>query len=416
MAYSLPDAATRHIAEINTTAAAPQTSNPYLSHRLLHKSPDSLKPDRPFDYQSDIMKRNNYALDLLSEKYAGAAHSTAAAISSKPSPTVDGAVTSLSVVNAAAHARNQTGKEALKLVQAQLKKRPNDVGLILVIVQLYILTGNHASAIALMESFFARLQQSGSSSDLDVRYAPGLVGTLVSLYSARSQSAHARTELAKAAKYWQQRSRDATDVPSQRSLGHLYKAAGVSLLESSKPEDLDLARNIFSELSQQDPEDRYASAGLVAALAATSPSSIQSSDLSSLTPVERLVAGIDISALEEAGIAKPATSATPVTSVKRSAPTAPPKAKKIRPSRMPKDYDASKKPDPERWLPMRDRTYYKPKGRKGKQKQAMLMQGGVVVEREDSASRPGTPAAGEVKSGGGQQQKNKKKKGKGGKW
>jgi signal recognition particle subunit SRP72 len=75
---------------------------------------------------------------------------------------------------------------------------------------------------------------------------------------------------------------------------------------------------------------------------------------------------------------------------------------------MPKDYVEGKKMDPERWLPMRDRSYYRPKGRKGKKRAEGLTQGGVVENDK------GTPAAQE-KKGGADKGKNKKK-GKGGKW
>jgi hypothetical protein len=79
-----------------------------------------------------------------------------------------------------------------------------------------------------------------------------------------------------------------------------------------------------------------------------------------------------------------------------------------RKARMPKDYVEGKKMDAERWLPMRDRSYYRPKGRKGKKRMEGLTQGGVVAEEK------GTPAPQEKKAGA-DKGKNKKK-GKGGKW
>lgn len=416
----MSDASTRHIAEVNMVAAAPpQDANPFLTHRKIHRSPDTITPDKPFGYQSAVLERNNYALDLLAQKSSGTADATVAIISKSSLPTLDASINSLSVINAAAHAQNRSGKEALRVVLSLLEKRPDDVGLLLVVTQLYVLTGNHGSAITLLEAFFSRLEQSRSTSDLDVRYAPGLVGTLVSLYTARSQTSHVRTELAKTSRYWRHRSKELQSpagLPSRRALGHFYKSAGTVLLDSPDPEDLQLAKDIFTDLTSLEPEDRYASAGLIAALASTAPSSIQDSQLAQLTPVERLVTSIDVSALENAGVAKPATTATPVNNLKRHVESAPPiKAKKIRSGRLPKDYDPSKTADPERWLPMRDRSYYRPKGKKGKQKQAMLMQGGVVAEERDaSSSRPGTPA--ETKAGGGGKQQQKKKKGKGGKW
>lgn len=384
-----------------------------MVHRSIHKSPESIKPDVPFGYQSAAIRRNNYALDLLSQKYPGIIESTHSTIANHSSPTLDANINSLAAFNAAAHARNHAGKDALKAVLPVLEKRPSDIGLVLVVVQLYVLGGNYGAAITLLESFFTRLCQSSNESDLDVRYAPGLVGTIVSLYSARGQSGHARAELAKAAKYWRDRPTSSASPIPERSLSHLLKTAGTTLLDSHDPDDQSLASAIFSDLYSQDKEDRYATAGLVAAFASHKPSSITDSHLSALTPVERLLAGVDVSALEEAGVAKLAVSAPP-SSNKRPADSAPApkKSKKLRATKTPKDFDSNKKIDPERWLPMKDRSYYRPKGgKKAKAKQAMLTQGGPV----DEVSRPGTPAAEVVKAGGGQKKANKKK-GKGGKW
>jgi len=363
------------------------------------------------------MRRNDFAVALLSQKFGGTIESTSAVVSSKPAPTLDPTINSLSAINAAAHARNQTSKDALKLVLPELERRPNDLGLLLVITQLYVLTGNFDSATILLEKFLGRLEQSSSSSDLDVRYAPGLVGTLVSLYAARNQTGRARKELAKAAKYWRSKPKSSSgDLP--QSVSHLLKAAGAALLNSSDQDDALLAKDIFTDLHAQDNTDRYASAGFIASLANASPDSITESELSSLTPVDRLIASIDASTLENAGVAKTAPLAAPTTA-KRPAPTQaqPTKAKKIKPSRLPKDYDPNKQPDPERWLPLRDRSTYRPKGKKGKARQNMLAQGAVDDSREKSVSRPGTPVVTE-KAGAGQKggAQGKKKKGKGGKW
>lgn len=88
-----------------------------------------------------------------------------------------------------------------------------------------------------------------------------------------------------------------------------------------------------------------------------------------------------MSALESAGVAQ--------VSRKRGAEdTAPPvQPKKIRKkkTRLPKDYDPAKKVDAERWLPMRDRSYYKPKGKKDKKKVAAATQGGAVSESMELA-------------------------------
>lgn len=390
-------------------ATSAQPANPYTAQRLIQASPDAFKPDKPFEYQSNVMRRNDYAVALLSQKFEGTIESTKSVIASKPSPNFDTTIASLSAINAAAHARNESGKNALKLVIPELEKRPTDVGLLLVVTQLYVLSGNFDAATILVEKFLARLEQ---SSEAGARYAPALIATLISLYSARGQTQHSQKELAKAARYWRQETKSISG-PLPRSVANLLKTSGASLLDSDEPSHAELARDIFTSLHSADSSDRYTSAGMIAALAATEPSSTTSEQLSSLTPVDRLLTGIDVSALENAGVAKTAPLTAPV-SAKRSAPSqsTPKKSKKIKPSRMPKDYDPNKKPDPERWLPLRDRSTYRPKGKKGKNKANMFSQGAV------DDSRPATPSQVEKSTvvGGGKQAQQKKKKGKGGKW
>ena len=70
------------------------------------------------------------------------------------------------------------------------------------------------------------------------------------------------------------------------------------LSESHDPSHQDLARDIFQDLHDKDPSDRYAAAGLLAASPATAASS-------SLQSIDSLISGIDVEALENAGIAQP---------------------------------------------------------------------------------------------------------------
>ncbi|TKX22772.1 hypothetical protein C1H76_4806 [Elsinoe australis] len=406
------DATSKSIAKINTLTSS-TSDNSFALQRLLQTTTDIPASDKPFQYQQSGLQRNGAAVSLKAQKFDGTVRSTEKAIDSKPAPTLDTVINSLSVLNAAAHARNQTGKAALKSVLPELEKRPKDVGLILVIVQLYVLTGNTETATVLLEKFLARLEESTSDENLDARYAPGLVGTLVSLYTMRGQSRHTRSELAKAAKHWRSRSKDSSNLPP--SVVNLLKVAGSVLIESNS-DDQSLAHDIFSDLSKTS-SDSYINAGLIAAVASTSPESVTQSQTSSLTPVANLTAGIDAAALEDAGIARPPTAPTTTkASTKRPAdtPAAAKKSKKPKPSKMPKEYDASRTPDPERWLPLKDRSTYRPKGKKGKQKAQMFAQGAV---EDSAASRPGTPAEKVVQGGGGGGGKAKgKKKGKGGKW
>ena len=370
----------RYIAQVNTLSAVPQ-SNPFLAHRIFHSTPTLPKGDHPFKYQSTILRQDEYALDLLSLKYPGVASSTAAQLAAHPSATASPSVNNLSVLNAAAHARNEVGKPALKAILPLLEKRPGDIGLLLTIVQLYVLTNQTAAATSLLESFFKKLDETSSTSDHDVRFAPGLVGTTVSLYETQGRKGHAKAALAAAAAYW--RSKHKPEGKGPPVSVSLLKAAGSSLLDSSNSTDASTASEIFSDLHEQDPEDRASTAGLVAALAMSEASKIDDSLLNALTPAARLVSGIDAAALEEAGVARP-PEALEAESKKRAAPALDgnkSKKKRLLKSRTPKDFVEGKEMDPERWLPVRDRSYWKPKGKKGKSRAAGLTQGGPVDDK-----------------------------------
>jgi len=313
------------------------------------------------------------------------------------------------VLNAAAHARNaETEKAAIKEIVPLLEKRPNDVGLILTITHLYVITNNYAAATHLLESFFKRLEQNGSASDLDVRFAPGLITCVVSLYAQQGRPGAAKSELAKAAEYWRKPHKSKTEAPSKA----LMVAAGTALLDTHNPENVKAAGEIFKSLYEQDNEDRAAIAGLVAAYSITDPTSIPDDLLSYLPEASRLIADVDVAALEKVGVPIGKLTTTDIAAEARKRSIAPSKpvharTKRLRKARMPKEYVEGKKMDPERWLPMRDRSYYRPKGRKGKKKMEGLTQGGVVSEEKGSTPLQEKKALKDAKG---------KKKGKGGKW
>ncbi|KAF4544770.1 Signal recognition particle [Lasiodiplodia theobromae] len=403
------DLSTRHIARINGMANVTEDPNPYLSWRNMQQSAKLPVNDKPFSFQSNILDHNCHVMGLSSNKHRGVASTTLNKISADPVASTSPLITNLSVVNAAAHAKGARGKAGIKELLPLINKRPYDVGLALTIVQIYVNEGNYGAATPLLENFLVRLENSGNPDVLPTRFAPGIVGTLVALYAHAGRRGSVRNELTKAANYWMDNS--ATKPPP----ASLLRAAGASLLESSRPADLEQAGKIFSALLAADQSDRGAAAGLVASYASTHPEKIEAAQLEALTPVARLVADVDIDALESAGVATTAPSQQPQTSAKRAAPKDKKpederKSKKIRKSRLPKDFDPNKKVDAERWFPMRDRSYYKPKGRKGKLRQAGLTQGGIVDEKQQQGGNSGAQQTGGGGGGGGANKKKKKGK------
>lgn len=346
------------------------------------------------------MQQDGLALELLALKSKGVIKATNR-ILFESSPTLSAHTNNLSVLNAAAHAQSQLAKLGLKQILPLLEKRPKDIGLVMTIIQLYVLTNNHGSAVNVLESLIKHLSESTAPADQDVLFAPGLVALQVSLYTSQGRKSQIKTILAKAASYWRHKSKPPTI---------LMQAAGVSLLDSSDPEHQATARDIFDTLHTQDPTSKFATAGYVAAHALSSPEKV-AAEAETLTPIPRLISGIDTVALEASGV--PSLPSTFTTTRKRPLNEKPKPAKKrVRKSKLPKDYDPSKTPDPERWLPLRDRSTYRPKGRKGRQKAAEKTQGGVSEKAPESKAAGGEGVIKAAEKPGGGQAKGKKKKGK----
>ena len=369
-----------------------------MTQRLLENVPSLPVNDQLFGFQELLVNKNDVAVDLACSKIEGIKRSTAKEINSVTGPSLDSKVNLASTANAAAHAQNQLGKAGLKAILPLLDKRPHDVGLLATIIQLYVLTGNNGAAIHVVEKFLKKLDDSSSAAEQDIRYSPGLLAIAVSLYALEGRKSLIENELAKAASYWKAKQKPPPD---------LLKAASVSLLVQDDPDDIKLAGEIFELLRKTYPGDKIIKAGLAASL----PDFPQKSTTDFLTPIERLTAGIDVAALETAGIPRSSTSAAAaLLKRKRAEPSSTKQSKKrIRKSQLPKDFDPNKKMDPERWLPLRDRSTYRPKGKRGKQKQSAATQG-TSEKPSDGIATPerSTVATASTNVGG----KAKKKKGK----
>lgn len=373
----IPEAPTRAVAQNNQVALAGTEGNPYLTHRISELAGKLSGNDRLFEYQQSVLRRNKYALNLQMQKFQGAESSTHKHVLSASTPLALLDVAPLGVISAAACTEMAKGKAAIRKILSALEKRPNDVGLLLTIIQLYIQTGNPGPALHILETFLRRLETVTTADYTDARFSPGLVAVAVALYRLHGRQNAVRAELARASAHWRSK--------SDGTFTSLLREAGVELLRSSNPDDVAAAGATFEKLVTQPGQDITAAAGLVASFA-TSDYAKAEPYLSKLTPVERLTAATDVQALIQAGVCQ-AAAPTPA-SRKRGATTAADgaekakSAKRRRKQRLPKDYEEGKQPDPERWLPLRDRSAYRPKGKKGKKRAQEVTQGGVVKEEE----------------------------------
>ncbi|XXH00392.1 hypothetical protein Hte_006736 [Hypoxylon texense] len=398
----ISEAPTRAVAHNNDVAIGVAESNPYLTQRIIESVTTLSGSDKLFECQASIMRRNRYALDLQVQKFDGVESSTSKLILENPSRTAEAEIAGLGVIGAAAHARMQTGSKALKEILSLLEKRPTDIGLLLTIIQLYVQMKNPGPALSLLDAFLKRLETASTPDYEDVRFAPGLVAVVVSLCRLQGRQNSIRAELAKASRYWRAKPKE--------SAASLLREAGVELLRSSNAEDIASAGETFEDLVAKSDKDAVAVAGLVASFANNDYAKVEPY-LQSLTPVERLTAGADIQGLVNAGVAS-IPSSTPVSKKRSAEGEAEKPAKRRRQKRLPKNYEEGKQPDPERWLPLRDRSTYRPKGKKGKKRAQEITQGGIVKEEETLELVGGAGAVKVEKAPGVQGGKKKKKGGK----
>ncbi|KAI0898141.1 hypothetical protein F4806DRAFT_391398 [Annulohypoxylon nitens] len=397
----IPEAPTRAVAQNNQVALGVVGRNPFLSQRLLQSTTKLSGSDKLFEYQASILRYNGYALDLHTQKFDGIESSTSKLIMESPSPIASLETAGLGVIGAAAHTHMRTGREALKEILPLLEKRPTDIGLLLTIIQLHIQLNNPGPALSLLDAFLKRLEAASTPDYGDVRFAPGLVAVAVALYRLQGRHNSVRAELAKASSYWRSKSKD--------SAASLLREAGAELLGSSNHEDIAAAGETFEALVARSEKDPVAVAGLVASFANDDYAKIEPY-LQSITPVERLAAGANVQDLIHAGVASVPISSPG--SKKRMAEREPERiTKRRRKTRLPKNYEEGKQPDPERWLPLRDRSTYRPKGKKGRKRAQEITQGGVVRE-EETLELVGGAGAVKVEKAPGMQGGKKKKKGK----
>ncbi|KAL3955195.1 hypothetical protein ACCO45_010758 [Purpureocillium lilacinum] len=362
------------VAQNNKSALEARPSNPYLLQRQAATWMSGATNAKLFSYQSGVLARNQSVVDILAQKSDGVRERTRKILDQAHQPTTRQDVNSTAAINAAAETQGVPDKEVLRELASLSKRHPNNVGLVLITVQLHLKRKNHGAALSALESFFVRLNQSDDDQDREVRFSPGLVALAVSLMRAQGRDASAKSELVKAATYWRDRPVGASSS--------LLREAGVELSKSSNADDLSLAAAAFQRLYMENKDHPVVTAGLVASLAASDVAKVERY-AAELPPVETLVDGIDTEALVRAGVAGLPSTAAPVKKRPATEEAGDEKAaKRRRRRRLPKNYVEGKAPDPERWLPLRDRSSYRPKGKKGKKKAGESTQGGIVKEEE----------------------------------
>ncbi|KHO00911.1 signal recognition particle protein [Metarhizium album ARSEF 1941] len=362
------------VTQNNRWALEKKPRNPFLVERDAASWMSARSKAKLFKFQSDILARNASVVDLRAFKVNGVKERAKKATTKAQMPSCNPDLNAMSVIGAAAETQGLAKKDSLRSLLTLSKNRPNDTGLVLTIVQLHLERKNLGAATHALTSFFSRLEESGDEQSQRVRFCPGLVALAVALKKTQKRKTSAKAELVKAAEFW--RERPTTSVVS------LLEEAGIELASSPNPDEMKLGGVALTKLHNENQTSPIISAGLVAALAASSAGTVEQ-HVAQLPSVESLVNGIDIDSLVNSGVASTVEASS--ASKKRQPPAAASSERpgqKRRRIRLPKNLVEGQTPDPERWLPLRDRSTYRPKGKKGRKKAADSTQGGVVKDEE----------------------------------
>ncbi|PKS11624.1 hypothetical protein jhhlp_001775 [Lomentospora prolificans] len=278
---------------------------------------------------------------------------------------MSGYVNRLSALNVAALLRLPSKTSPVTTCQELLKDQPSDLGLLLTTVELCLREKNLSAACRLVENYVSQLDSAGSTEQKQLRFTPGLAALLVSLY--KSQGRH------KSISAYLSRLAVACKNTPEELPNSLLRGIGLWLIRSPTLAEVQLASPAFKVLLEKEPKDDIAEAGFVASIVGSdrAPTATQ------LLPIENLVDGINVNSLLSGGVVLPSATTA---QVKRTFSGDGEKPAKRRRRKLVEGAETGKPLDPERWLPLRDRSSYRPKGKKGKKRTAEATQGGVVKE------------------------------------
>lgn len=189
----------------------------------------------------------------------------------------------------------------------------------------------------------------------NVRYKLGVISALVTLYKNVEDKESAAAVFADAMEWYKkQQPRSGAELKLvTRECARLYLANG----------QVEQAASVLEELRQVDPHDPKVLAQLISAYCAFDPkkAKLVSKDLPPTEEITRQVDTLEMTSWTARYVKKAAKSeASP------RAQDIVKKKKKKKKGKLPKNYDPNVDPDPERWLPRRERsTYKKRKDRRG---------------------------------------------------
>ncbi|KAG5513565.1 hypothetical protein PMAC_000997 [Pneumocystis sp. 'macacae'] len=322
---------------INNFFSIKPNTNPYLAFCSINSALSNIKLSKLTYFQNKIISKNLAILNLWCEKYSSCNNIVKKMQNKYPNDN-----TIILILVSCILARFTGNHAQIQLVELH-KKNPSNIPLSLAIIQFMISSGNNRNAQEIMEKLLDSLKE-----NKNIRFSPGLVRLAVEIYEKRGREDLAQQELYAASKYW--RSTESNDP----KLIELLYASGKSKLNSVyKKRDLNIsALEDFSYLLKISPNNQKALAGLTIYYLNTDVNEALKY-ANKLPSPDVLIQKMDADYLEKSGIINhlPKKRKT-----NQSDPLLKQKKKK---SKLPKNYNPNKQPDPERWIPKKLRSYYK---------------------------------------------------------
>uniref|UniRef100_A0A673N1V2 Signal recognition particle subunit SRP72 n=1 Tax=Sinocyclocheilus rhinocerous TaxID=307959 RepID=A0A673N1V2_9TELE len=275
--------------------------------------------------------------------------------------------------------REKQHNKAIELLQRFSDQHPESAsGIKLTMAQLYLTQGHVTKACDILKSIE------------EFKYKPGMISALVTMYTNEEDIDSAIDVFTQAIQHYQ------SEQPgSAIHLSLVREAANYKLKYGRKKE----ATSDLEQLWKQNTNDVHTLAQLISAYSLVDQDKAKALSKHLPSP-DTMSFNVDVDELENSHgatyVRKKAAKVVGESQPKEQGPQDVKKKKKKKKGKLPKNYDPKSTPDPERWLPIRERSYYRGK-KKGKKKeqvgrgtQGATSGGSAELDASKSASSPPT--------------------------
>ncbi|CAG9855199.1 unnamed protein product [Phyllotreta striolata] len=236
-------------------------------------------------------------------------------------------------------------QDAINLLKG-IKTKDDNLYINLCIAQIYLMQGEKLETCKVLENI-------GEDS-----YKPGIVGALTTLYLGIGEEKTALKIFERTVEFYKKNKVRGVD------LSNLWRQAAEFHIRKGLPQ---VAANSLEELLKSNKDDKKLIAQLILAYALfDKPKALQLSN--QLISVDELAKDVNLEDLETTQLPtitynkrSPATKQESLPSTPREDSVKKTRKHKKRKGKLPKNYDSSAAPDPERWLPKYERTGYRKK-------------------------------------------------------